>query len=417
MGKESDSAGIAPAAPAHVPPAMIRDYEFYYVGGSSKDTFQFLGDIHRDLDIFYNLRADPIICPNGSWIVSSFELMNEVLQNPQVFSSRDMVRFSRLIGESWDLIPLELDPPDHGRIRLVVAPLFAPARMTKLGARIRQRADELIANFRAKGQCEFVGEFAVLFPVSIFLELLDLPRERLDEFVKWASGISHSFYPADRRAATLAVRNYLRQIIEERRISPGDDIISQIVSSKSIGEPLTEEELIGLTFLIFIGGIDTVTATLGYTMAYLARNPDVYGRLRREPELIPAAVEEFVRAFSVVVAKRKLTRDVDFHGAPMKIGDYVTCVMGLADTDPKEFGSEINLDRSANRHVGFGMGPHRCLGSHLARLELRVAIEAFLQHIPEMSLAPGAKLTSHGAGGVYGYDNVPLVWKLNMTAT
>src|ERR1700728_1596433 len=119
MGEVDVSAGIAPAAPAHVPPAMIRDYEFYYMGGSSKDTFQFLGDIHRDLDIFYNLRADPIICPNGSWIVSSFELMNEVLQNPHIFSSRDMVRFSRLIGESWDLIPLELDPPDHGRIRLV----------------------------------------------------------------------------------------------------------------------------------------------------------------------------------------------------------------------------------------------------------------------------------------------------------
>jgi cytochrome P450 len=410
MTGKTASADQELSAPAHVPRALIRDHELYYMGGSSKDTFQFLGDLHRDPDVFYNLRADPIICPNGSWIVRSFELMSEVLQNPQTFSSRDMVRFSRLVGENWDLIPLELDPPDHGRIRSVVAPLFGPSRMLKLGGRVRQRADELIANFRAKGHCEFVGEFAVLFPVSIFLELLDLPRERLDEFVKWSAGISHSFDPEDRRKATLAVRDYLRQVIEERRIAPGEDIISQIVASKAAGESLTEDELIGLTFLIFIGGLDTVTSTLGYTFAYLARNPDVYTRLGREPKLIPAAVEEFVRAFSVVVAKRKLTCDLDFHGAPMKAGDYVTCVMGLADTDPKEFGTGIDLDRGLLRHVGFGMGPHRCLGSHLARLELKVAIEAFLQQIPVLSLAPGAKLTSHGGGGVYGYDSVPLVW-------
>jgi cytochrome P450 len=409
-GQKMSATAVSPKAPAHVPPAMIRDYEFYYVGGSGRDTFRFLGDIHSDQDVFYNLRADPIICPNGSWFVSSFELMNEVLQNPQIFSSRDMVQFSRLIGETWDLIPLELDPPEHGRIRLVAMPLFGPARMAKLSARIRQRADELIAKFRTDGECEFVGDFAVPFPVSIFLELLDLPKERLGEFVKWAAGISHSFDPADRREATRAARNYLRQVIAERRMSPGEDIISQIVTSKSSSEPLTEDEILGLTFLIFIGGIDTVTATLGCTFAYLARHPEAYDRLRNEPGLIPAAVEEFVRAFSVVVAKRKLTRDVDFHGAPMKAGDYVTCVMGLADTDPKEFGTAVQIDRPANRHVGFGMGPHRCLGSHLARLELKVALEAFLEHIPTLSLAPGANLTTHGAGGVYGYDSVPLVW-------
>ncbi len=401
----------ASRAPDHVPADMVRDFEIYYPPGRQKDIFNFLQTIHEDRDIFYNLNADPIICPNGAWYVTSFKLTNEVLQYPQAFSSTGIVNYSHLVGESWPMIPIELDPPDHTRIRLVVMPIFAPARMKMLTGRITQRAEELIQAFRGKGGCDFVTEFSTVFPVRIFLELLDLPFDRFDDFIAWGAGIINSYIPEERTEATRAARAYLREVITARRADPGDDVISKIIQATTAdGARLTEDELIGLTFMLFIGGLDTVAATLGFTFRYLADHPEARQQLRVRPELIPTAVEEFLRAFSVVVTKRRVARDIDFHGAPMKAGDYVTCVTGAADTDPEEFGPAMKLDRPDNRHVAFGMGPHRCLGSHLARLELKIAIEVFLRLLPDFEVAPGARITTHGAGGVYGYDTLPLRW-------
>ena len=401
----------AARAPAHVPPEMIRDYEIYYLPGSGKDTFSFLRTIHEDLDVFYNLNADPIICPNGAWYVSSFKLMNEIFQDAGSFSSHEMVKYSQLVGEDWPMIPLELDAPDHTRIRMVVMPMFAPARVKVLGERIALRAEELILAFRDKGACDFVAEFSSVLPVKIFLELLDLPFDRFHDFTSWGHGIINSFIPEERTEATRAARSYLREVISQRQANPGDDVISQIVHAKAAdGQPLTEDELIGLTFMLFVGGLDTVAATLGFTFRYLADHPEACRQLREEPDLVPAAVEEVLRAFSVVQTKRKVTRDINFHGAPMKAGDYVTCITGIADTDPEEYGDGLKLDRTGNRHVAFGMGPHRCLGSHLARLELKLVIDVWLRLIPEFRLDPATQLTTHGAGGVYGYDSLPLLW-------
>jgi cytochrome P450 len=401
----------APEAPAHVPADMIRDHEIYYLPGAAKDTFAFLRTIHEDREIFFNLNADPIICPNGAWYVSSYKLVSEVLQNPGIFSSREMVKYSALVGEDWPMIPVELDAPDHTRIRMVVMPMFAPVPMKRLSDRIIERTEELIAGFQARGNCDFVAEFSTILPVKIFLELLDLPFDRFPDFIKWGDGIINSFIPEERTEATRAARSYLRDVIAERRANPGEDIISRIVQSTATdGKPLTEDELIGLTFMLFIGGLDTVAATLGFAFRYLAEHPEDRRKLSEQPDLIPTAVEEMLRAFSVVQAKRLVTRDIDFHGAPMKAGDYVTIISGLADTDPDEFGDGVQIDRANNRHVAFGMGPHRCLGSHLARLELRLVIETWLKHIPDFAVVPGARITSHGAGGVYGYDALPLCW-------
>ena len=404
---------VQPVAPAHVPPELVREYEIYHLSGNPKDPFKYLSELHEDKPVFYNLYADPIICPNGAWVVGSFDMLNEVLQDPARFSSREMVKYSRLIGETWDMIPLELDPPEHTRIRLVVMPMFAPARMKQLTGRVEQRAEDLIKAFRDKGECEFFDDFGMPLPVSIFLELMDLPYSRHAEFYKWGMDIINSYDPEERKSATRNIREYLREVLVERRANPGDDVISHILKSSGGERPLDDDEIIGLCFMLFIGGLDTVAATLGFVFRYLADNPDARRSLIAAPESTATAVEEFLRAFSVVVAKRKVVADIDFHGAPMKAGDYVLCVMGLADTDPASFkGDSLELDRSPNRHVGFGMGPHRCLGSHLARLELRVALDTWLRLIPDFEVKPGVEITSHGAGGVYGYDAVPLVWQV-----
>jgi cytochrome P450 len=413
MNELSPSIKSTITAPAHVPVELIRDYEIYYLAGNPKDTFSFLRTMHEDRDVFYNLRADPIICPHGAWFVTSFKLMSEVLQDPATFSSHEIVKYSQLVGESWSMIPVELDAPDHSRIRLLVMPMFAPARMKLLTARIGQRAEELIAAFMARGTCDFVAEFASIFPVKIFLELLDLPFSRFHDFIGWGNGIIHSYIPEERTEATRAARAYLREVIGERRARPGEDIISKIVQSRTAdGKVLTDDELIGLVFMLFVGGLDTVAATLGFAFRYLADHPEARVRLISEPDAVAVAVEHFLRAFSVVQTKRKVTRDINFHGVPMKAGEYVTCVTGIADTDPEEFGEGLQLERAADRHVAFGLGPHRCLGSHLARLELKIAIETFLRLIPNFEMVPGSSITTHGAGGVYGYDSLPLRWTL-----
>jgi len=400
-------------APAHVPPDMIRDYEIYYLAGNEKDTFSYLRTFHEDLDVFYNLRADPIICPQGAWFVTSFKFMSEVFQDPATFSNHEIVKYSQLVGENWSMIPVELDAPDHSRIRLLVMPMFSPTRMKLLTARISRRARELIESFLTRGRCDFVADFASVFPVKIFLELLDLPFSRFHDFIGWGNGIIHSYIPEERTEATRAARAYLREVISERRAHPGEDIISNIVQSKTAdGKALNDDELIGLTFMLFIGGLDTVAATLGFAFRYLAEHPEARAGIIREPDSAAVAVEHFLRAFSVVQTKRKVTRDIDFHGAPMKQGEYVTCVTGMADTDPEEFGEGVHLEKGADRHVAFGLGPHRCLGSHLARLELKIAIEVFLSLIPDFEIVPGSKITSHGAGGVYGYDSLPLQWNV-----
>lgn len=363
------------------------------------------------MPVFYNKYADPIICPNGAWVVGDYELLNEVLQDPVRFSSREMVQYSRLIGETWDMIPLELDPPDHTRIRLVVMPMFSPSRMKALSERIERRAEALINGIKDKGECDFVEAFGLPLPVGIFLELMDLPFDRHLEFYGWGMDIINSYDPEERKVATSSIREYLRKILEARRAQPGEDLISQILQSTAGGEPLTDDEIIGLAFMLFIGGLDTVAATLGFAVRYLADNPQARRDLAGNPGATSVAVEEFMRAFSVVVAKRKVVSDIDFHGAPMKAGDYVICAMALGDSDPKVFGDGLDLARSPNRHVGFGMGPHRCLGSHLARIELKIAIDTWLRLIPEFQVKPGVPLRTHGAGGVYGYDALPLVWR------
>lgn len=402
-------------APDHVPADMIRNHEIYYLAGNPKNTFNFLRNVHEDKDIFFNLNADPILCPNGAWCISSYALMSEVFQNTELFSNHEQSKYSELVGEDWPMIPVELDAPEHARIRMVVMPMFAPGRMKLLSERISERSEELIASFKDRGECDFVAEFASVLPVKIFLELLDLPFDRFDDFTSWGHGIINSYIPEERTAATRAAREYLRGVIEERRTRPGEDVISQIVHAKTAdGQLLTEDEVLGLSFMLFIGGLDTVAATLGFIFHYLADHPEARAQLIEQPDLIPSAVEEFLRAFSVVQSKRKVTKDMVFHGAPMKAGDYVTCITGLADTDPEEFGENLQLDRQTNRHMAFGMGPHRCLGSHLARLELKLVIEIWLKHIPEFEIVPGAELTTHGAGGVYGYDALPLRWNKDM---
>lgn len=268
---------------------------------------------------------------------------------------------------------------------------------------------ELASRCAGKGQCDFVEDFAKPFPVGIFLDLMGLPKENMGRFLAWEALIMRD--KQTRAGAMQEVSQYLQELITERRRRPTEDLISFAVNAKVHERSLSDAEVIGICVLLFIAGLDTVTSSFAYHFRHLAEHPADQQSLRDDPTLIPSAVEELFRAYAVVNTNRYATRDVEFAGVHIKKGDNVTCSTILASRDPREFETpnQVVFTRSPNLHNAFSYGPHRCLGSHLARREIIAGIEAWLHAIPPFRIRPGAVIQPHG-GGVFSLDSLPLVW-------
>lgn len=393
--------------PSHVPKELINLCDFRTGLGAYPQ--RQLGELHNGPRIFYS----PVSHQNrgaanrGAWVLTKADDIRFVLQNPEVFSSAQPR--AQAMGESWRLIPLEVDPPEHQNYRRLLNPLFSPTAVRLKEDAIRSEAVALIDGMLEARQCDFVSEFCELYPVRIFLTLLGLPRSDLPKFRSWADTIVHD--SAGRGPALLEVKEFLRGVIIDRRESPGDDLVSTITQFEIDDQPLSEEEMIGIVVMLFIGGLDTVVGSLGFQFRYLAENPAQQMILRNNPEQLSDAVEEMFRAFSIVTTGRIVTQDIEYGGISMKKGDMVTASTMLSTMDPDEFENPHSLDltRSPNRHNAFSFGPHRCLGSHLARLEVTIAIEEWLKRVPTFSVCPEADIKAVG-GGVMGLDNLPLQW-------
>jgi len=262
----------------------------------------------------------------------------------------------------------------------------------------------------AKGrECNFVEDFAKPFPVGIFLDLMGLPKENMPRFLHWEALIMRD--KLTRAAAMQEVSAYLQELVSERRRRPTEDLISFAVTAQVDGRPLTDEDVIGICVLLFIAGLDTVTSSFSFHFRHLAEHPADQEALRADFGLIPGAVEEFFRAYAVVNTNRYVTRDIEFAGVQMRKGDNVTCSTILASRDPREFENpnQVQIARSPNPHNAFSYGPHRCIGSHLARRELVAGMEEWFKLIPTFRVKPDAPIVAHG-GGVFSLESLPLVW-------
>ena len=394
--------------PDHVLPGLVRRFDFRTGLGSCPHAV--VSELHEGPRIFYSpvSHQQRTAQGKGTWVVTKAEDIRYVLQHPELFSSA--APRSSAAGGTWRLIPLEVDPPEHTRYRAILNPLFSPKALKPLDAPIRAWARELVEGFADKGECDFVEEFAVLYPIGIFLDLLGLPRSDLPQFREWVDAFIHD--AARRGWAMEEMRRFLEQVIE-RRIGHegGEDLISQITRMAVDDRPLTREEMTGIVFLLFIGGLDTVVSSLSFHFRYLAETPADQARLRADPGMVPDAVEEFLRAFPVVTTARIVTEDTELAGVQVKKGDMVTTSTLLSTRDPDEFADPdiVDITRSPNRHNAFAFGPHRCLGSHLARRELVIAVEEVLARLPAFRVRDGAVITAAG-GGVMGLDTLPLVW-------
>jgi cytochrome P450 len=406
----SDTALASP--PPHVPPNLVRDMDpWLELAAAGADAHARAAGFHQDFPpVFWAAQLGYF---GGCWVPRRDEDLRRILQDPETFSSAGLTGFSELIGETWRLIPLEVDPPAHSAYRVLLNPLFTPGKVAELDGDMQRLAENLVSAVVDKGDCDFNEAFAAQFPVLIFLRLMGWPIEEAPKFVGWTRTLVKSADPMEVAGVCAEIAGYLRGRIAERRLRPSDDFTSYILGCEIDGRKLTEDEVLGTCFLVFIAGLDTVTSALGFQFLHLARHPEHQFRLRDDPDLIPAAVEELLRAYSIVNMRRMVTKDVRIGEVLMRQGDHVLVSTELGNLDPGAFDdpTKVDFDRANNRHMAFSYGPHRCLGSHLARRELAIALRVWLARVPPFRLQKEDKIEMRAAG-VFGLENLRLAWDL-----
>jgi cytochrome P450 len=358
----------------------------------------------------------------GMVMTASRELTDHVLRHHELFSSAGGLD----LGNIRPLIPLNIDPPQHGKYRKILDPLFAPKRMDAIEEDVTARANHFIDAFIDKGECNFTEEFAELFPSAVFLGLMGLPWDELDTFLRLRDGIlrpdkvdadallDFEKRMAIQRATGLEIYDYFGGFLDERRAKPTDDILTHFLQAEVDGEKLTHEEILDICFLFLIAGLDTVSDSLTCFYAYLANHPEHRRQIAEDPAIIPNAVEELLRWESPVPNGVPRIANVDTelpNGMQITAGTAMLVSYGAANVDPAEFpdGFEVRFDREANRHIAFGGGVHRCLGSHLARRELRVTLREWHRRIPEYSIKPGHEELVYPPG-LRSVQDLTLVW-------
>ena len=325
-----------------------------------------------------------------------------VLRNHQLFSSAVEMN----LGNVRPLIPLNVDPPNHSKYRKLLDPLFAPRRMDEQEEDITRRVNGFIDAFIDRGECNFTEEFAELFPSSVFLGLLGLPEEELRMFLRLRDGILHTekIDPASltdvkarmavQKATGEEIYEYFGDLVAKRRTEPADDIITRFLDAEVGGEKLSTEDILDIAFLFLIAGLDTVSDSLTCFYAFLATHPDHRRQIVEDPGVIPSAVEELLRWESPVPGgvPRMASQDVELPaGQKVPKGTAVIVSYGAANVDPSGVDDpfEVRFDRTVNPHIAFGAGVHRCLGSHLARRELRITLREWHRRIPDYRIKPG----------------------------
>jgi len=397
--------------PANVPPSLVLEENPWH-GGAVLPHEWLRRAVGQEGGLRYS-RYSPLTNQDGKgcWIAVGAREIRAILIDHRNFISKDSTGVGKLIGEDLVLAPLEADAPDHQRLRGILQPFFQPKAVLQRQDRIRTLAMDLIAPLKAAKRCEFIQDFAIGLPTRIFLEMVGLPLEDLPQFLEWEDIAMGRRAPEKAAETWLDIKDYLGAALEQRRAKPSDDLLGQIAARTAEMGTNPHAEALGMAMILFVAGLDTVVTALGWHFKYLAEHPDDQECLRRDPSLIPAAVDEMLRTFSFTTLTRTAIRDVEMCGVTIKAGDMVVCPGALGSRDPADFAEpdRVKFDRRATRHLGFGFGQHICVGMHLARLELITAIECWLATMPQFRLPPGYRPPSHG-GISFGLDELELEW-------
>lgn len=324
----------------------------------------------------------------GCYFPTTYAAVRAVAYDTEHFSSRRIiVRDVRITPVPAP--PITSDPPEHKDWKRMVLPPFTPDEIAKLEDRARATCHELIDAFPAEG-CDVAERYTRHVPVRVIAHMLGLPETDGDLFRHWIHqvlevGIHDSSVVMP---VTMEMHQYFAAAIAERAANPTDDLITRLMHTK-IGDRMPEPaDIVGVLRLLLIAGIDTTWSAIGAALWHLASHPEDADRLRADPALMPTAIEEFLRAYAPVTMAREVIADTDVAGCPMKAGHMVLLSFPAANRDPAVFPEpdHVIIDRAENRHAAFGLGIHRCVGSNLARMELTVAVQTFLERVPSFRL-------------------------------
>jgi len=348
----------------------------------------------------------------GHWFINDYDLIFQAARSPELFSSKAITVPALPPELEPRLIPLTLDPPEHGAYRLPLMRAFAPARVKDMEPAIRAFTVKLIQSVAAEGRCDFVHAIAEPLPISIFMRLMGMDVSRLAEFRGWIVDMM-SPDEAPRTRCYANIRRMMAELIEARQSRREDDLISRLLDSEIDGRPVTIEEMHGYCLLLFAAGLDTVANAMAFSMRHLATHPALQEQLRTTPALIPEAIEEFLRKFGVPTPPRTVNRDAEFGGVRLKAGERVVLLLPACNYDPKVFpqAGDFEIGRANKVHLTFNSGPHRCIGSHLARLELRTLYEEWLARMPNVRPDPAAA-PEYRLGLTLACVKLPLVWNV-----
>lgn len=350
---------------------------------------------------------------NHCWVLTRAKLVREVFQDPVVFTNDSISPGDPNPSYKW--IPSNINPPLHVQYRQILNHAFGPAAVARVEPNARRYCQMAIDEVIDKGKCDYVADVGGVFPTRVFLELVDLPWEDAPLFVGWTETLFNGFFHTPEAMQAFAdVRQYFVELIEDRRRSPRDpetDFASHLLASEIDGAPMPDDDVLNIFNQLVLAGLDTVKSALSYSLLHLATHDEHRRRIVDEPGLLPTAIEEFLRAYPLVMEGRKLSRDIDFHGVQMREGEMVMLLLPAVMHDPEQFErpDEVILDRQKNNHLSFGGGPHRCLGSHLARMEMMVGLEEWHRRIPDYQLAcPVSDIIERG--GQLSLRSLPLRW-------
>ncbi len=353
----------------------------------------------------------------GAWFPATHAGVSTIAKDTENFTSRAVIMEEGRPGE--DALPAPIgvappitsDPPFHQMARKLILPAFAPGVINKLEPQIRQLCRDLLQRFGGDEEVNASWDYARLIPPNVIREMLGFPEEDTDRFIDIVHMITEAVDESEeKRLEDFApIEEYFVAQMEDHQEHPRDDLTSYLLNVELDGNKLAPEHVFGTMVLILVAGIDTTWGAIGASLWHLAHHPEDLERLVNEPDLMPVAVEEFLRFYAPVTMARLVKEDMEYLGCPMKEYDWILLGFPAANRDPVAFkdADQFIIDRAENRHVAFGLGIHRCIGSNLARLELRVAIEEFIAHYPKFELAD-AKAVTWAPGQIRGPRQLPI---------
>ncbi|MEM9313261.1 MAG: cytochrome P450 [Pseudomonadota bacterium] len=400
-----------PSTISDVPEALVIDFDIVTDTALHADPQKRLTELFADDD------RDIVYSPynGGHWLITSYTMAHEILCDAKRFGSFP-IGVPTNYTQRPRLIPLESDTEEHKKYRRLLNPVFAPDTVRGLEDAVRERTCTILDSALKDGEIDFLRDIAKPIPTQLFASQMGLDENHLDQFFEWERGFYRAPTEEERMACGQNIAAYLHDTVEQHKENHRDDIVGMLLEVEVDGERLTSDEVDAICYLLFLAGVDTVAAMLSFITLYIADKPDLWQRLREDHEFLKQSVDEFLRMHAFINLNRIVSEDMDFHGVRFRAGDNVVVPSYLTDRDPRAFPEpdDFNVERTArerNRHHAFGAGAHKCLGLHLAKLEIQVVLEELCRRVEAIELTDRSRVTAHG-GTTMGLDCLPVTLKL-----